>query len=78
MDGSRPIFKRTLPNDEKILIRIPESGLSVRSGRHVHGRFATWVAPTKNRSTMSDSKLLVDQVMKLGSELQQKSTHNKE
>jgi aromatic-L-amino-acid decarboxylase len=55
--------------NEEILIRIQESGVAVPSGTRVSGRFAIRVAVTDHKSTKADFKLLVNQVLKLGSEL---------
>jgi hypothetical protein len=62
--------ERDLDRMNEILIRIQESGVSVPSGTRVSGRFAIRVAVTNHRSTRSDFRLLMDQVLKLGSGLQ--------
>lgn len=55
--------------NEDILIRIQESGVAVPSGTRVSGHFAIRVAVTNHRSTRADFRLLVNQVLKLGSDL---------
>jgi aromatic-L-amino-acid decarboxylase len=57
--------------NEEILIRIQESGLAVPSGTRVSGRFAIRVAVTNHRSTRADFRLLANQVLNLGSDLQE-------
>jgi aromatic-L-amino-acid/L-tryptophan decarboxylase len=56
--------------NEELLIRIQESGVAVPSGTRVSGRFAIRVAVTNHRSTRADFRLLVNQVLKLGRDLQ--------
>jgi len=55
--------------NEEILIRIQEGGVAVSSGTRVSGRFAIRVAVTNHRSTKSDFKLLLNHVLKLGSDV---------
>jgi hypothetical protein len=57
--------------NEELLIRIQETGVAVPSGTRVSGRFAIRVAVTNHRSTRADFRLLVNQVLKLGSDLQE-------
>lgn len=57
--------------NEEILIRIQESGVAVPSGTRVSGRFAIRVAVSNHRSTRADFRLLANQVLNLGSDLQE-------
>jgi aromatic-L-amino-acid decarboxylase len=56
--------------NEAILTRIQESGVAVPSGTRLSGRFAIRVAVTNHRSKKADFKLLANQVLRLGSDLQ--------
>jgi aromatic-L-amino-acid decarboxylase len=62
--------------NEEILIRIQESGVAVPSGTRVSGHFAIRVAVTNHRSTRADFRLLVNHVLKLGSDLQKEDRVN--
>lgn len=56
--------------NEEILIRLQESGTAVPSGTRLDGRFAIRVAITNHRSRQEDFDLLVNEVLKLGAEVQ--------
>jgi len=57
--------------NEEILIRTQESSVAVPSGTGISGRFAIRLAVTNHRSTRADFRLLANQVLNLGSDLQE-------
>lgn len=66
-DGGAPAFLNDL--NQRLLVRLHESGVAVPSYTTLEGRYALRVAITNHRSRSEDFDLLVSEVVRLGREL---------
>ena len=57
--------------NQEIVLRLQESGVAVPSSTMIDGRFAIRVANTNHRSRREDFDLLIDEVLRIGRELEE-------
>lgn len=57
--------------NEELLLRLQESGLAVPSSTRLNGKFALRFANVNHRTRLSDIDMVVEEVLRIGSELSQ-------
>jgi glutamate/tyrosine decarboxylase-like PLP-dependent enzyme len=56
--------------NQRILVELQEGGLAVVSGTRISGKFALHVAHTNHRSRREDFDILIEEVIRLGDQIQ--------